>query len=240
MTSRAAQTSPLVYARVAGLAYVIIIMLGIFSVSFIESNLVVPGDDAATVNNIMANEMRFRISVASEIMMYALVILLSLALYVILKTVDKNLALLALLWRLGEAIIGGGVTVLSGLIPLLLLNGEAVFEAEQLQAFVGLFLDVRSAGLDFVLILIGMGGSVFCYLFFKSKYVPRILATWGMLTYLSMLILSFVSILTPNLPEAVRMAFYVPGGLFEIIFGLWLLIKGVNVEQWEKHAHESA
>ena len=49
MTSRAAQTSPLVYARVAGLAYVIIIMLGIFSVSFIESNLVVPGDDAATV-----------------------------------------------------------------------------------------------------------------------------------------------------------------------------------------------
>jgi hypothetical protein len=65
MTSRAAQTSPLVYARVAGLAYVIIIMLGIFSVSFIESNLVVPGDDAATVNNIMANEMRFRISVAS-------------------------------------------------------------------------------------------------------------------------------------------------------------------------------
>jgi hypothetical protein len=200
----------------------------------------VPGDDAATVNNIMANEMRFRISVASEIMMYALVILLSLALYVILKTVDKNLALLALLWRLGEAIIGGGVTVLSGLIPLLLLNGEAAFEAEQLQAFVGLFLDVRSAGLDFVLILIGMGGSVFCYLFFKSKYVPRILATWGMLTYLSMLILSFVSILTPNLPEAVRMAFYVPGGLFEIIFGLWLLIKGVNVEQWEKHAHESA
>jgi hypothetical protein len=196
----------------------------------------VPGDDAATVNNIMANEMRFRISVASEIMMYALVVLLSLALYVILKPVNKNLALLALLWRLGEAIIGGGVTVLSGLIPLLLLHGEAAFEAEQLQALVGLFLDVRSAGLDVVLIFIGMGGTVFCYLFFKSKYVPRILAAWGVLTYLSMLILAFVSILSPNLPEAVRMAFYVPGGLFEIIFGLWLLIKGVNVEQWRKRA----
>jgi hypothetical protein len=210
------------------------------AVGFVESRLIVSGNDAATVNNIMANELLFRIGIVGEIMMFVLVVLLSLALYVILKTVNKNLALLALLWRLGEAIIGGGVTVLSGLIPLLLLNGEAVFETEQLQALVGLFLDVRTAGLDVVLIFIGMGGTVFCYLFFKSKYVPRILAVWGMLTYLSMLILAFVSILLPNLPETIKMAFYVPGGLFEIIFGLWLLIKGVNVEQWEKRALESA
>ena len=240
MTNRIAETSPLVYARVAGLAYLLVIMLGIFCVNFMVSTLVVSGNDAATVNNIKANELMFRIGIAGEITMYVLVVLLSLALYVILKTVNRNLALLALLWRVGEAIIGGGVTVLSGLIPLLLLNGEAAFETEQLQALVGLFLDVRSVGLDVVLIFIGMGGTVFCYLFFKSKYVPRILAAWGMLTYLSMLILGYVSILFPNLPETIKMAFYAPGGLFEIIFGLWLLIKGVNVEQWEKRVLESA
>ncbi len=240
MTSRTAETSPLIYARVAGLAYVITIILGILCVGFLIEPNIVSGNDAATVNNIMANELLFRIGIAGEIMMFALVVLLSLALYVILKTVNKNLALLALLWRLGEAIIGGCVTVISGLIPLLLLNSEAVFETEQLHALVGLFLDVRNAGLDVVLIFIGMGGTVFCYLFFKSKYVPRILAAWGMLTYLSMLILAFVSILLPNLPETIEMAFYAPGGLFEIIFGLWLLIKGVNVEQWEKRALESA
>jgi hypothetical protein len=172
-------------------------------------------------------------------MMFVLVILLSLALYVILKTVNKNLALLALLWRLGEAIIGGGVTVISGLIPLLLLNSDAVFETEQLHALVGLFLDVRNAGLDVVLIFIGIGGTVFCYLFFKSKYVPRILAAWGMLTYLSMLLLGFLSILLPNLPETIKMAFYAPGGLFEVIFGLWLLVKGVSVEQWHNRASAS-
>jgi uncharacterized membrane protein len=55
-----------------------------------------------------------------------------------------------------------------------------------------------------------------------------------------MLIVSFASILIPDLPETVKMAFYAPGGLFEIIFGLWLLIKGVNVEQWKKRALESA
>ena len=239
MTSRTAETSPLVYARVAGVAYVIIIMLGILSVGFLVESNIVEGNDAATVNNIMANELLFRIGIAGEIMMFVLVVLLSLALYVILKTVDKNLALLALLWRLGEAVIGGCVTVISGIIPLLLLNSETEFETEQLQALVGLFLDVRNAGLDVVLIFIGMGGTVFCYLFFKSKYVPRILAAWGMLTYLSMLILAFVSIIFPNLPEATKMAFYAPGGLFEIIFGLWLLVKGVNVEQWHSRASAS-
>ena len=232
-TAKIVEASPLVYARVAGLAYVVVIMLGIFSVSYIDSNILVPGNDAATVDNIMNNELRFRISIASEIIMYALVVLLAHALYVILKTVNKNLALLALLWRIGEAVIGAGVAVLTGFIPLLLLNGETTFEQDHLQALVGLFLQLRNAGLDVVLIFIGMGGTVFCYLFFKSKYVPRILAVWGMITYLSMLTLALVSILSPSLPESVKMIFYAPGGLFEVIIGLWLLIKGVKVENKE-------
>jgi len=240
MTNRPSESSPLVYARVAGLAYLITIMLGIFSVNFVESNLIVSGNNAETVKNIMENGMLFRVGIASEIMMYVLVVLLSLSLYVILKTVNSNLALLALLWRLGEAIIGGGATVISGLIPLLLLKGETGFETGQLQALVGLFLDVRGAGLDVVLIFIGMGGTVFCYLFYKSRYIPRILAVWGILTYLTMLIISFVSILSPDLPETIKLAFYAPGGLFEITVGFWLLFKGVNVQQWNHHAAASS
>jgi len=230
------ETPPQVYARVAGLAYIAVILLGIFSVSYIDTNIVVPGNDAATVSNIMANELRFRISFLSEIVMYVLVVLLSLALFVILKSANRNLALLALLWRLGEAIIGGSVAVLSGFVPLLILKHEAAFETEQLQSLVGLFLGVRKAGLDVVLIFIGFGGTLFCYLFFKSKYIPRILSVWGMFTYLSMLILAMTSILIPNLSETVKMAFYAPGGLFEIIIGLWLLVKGINIEQWKVYA----
>jgi hypothetical protein len=217
-------------ARVAGLAYVLIIVLAILKVNFIESNLIVSGNDAATTNNIMANELLFRIGVVSEIIMFVLVVVLSLALYVILKTVNKNLALAALFFRFGEAIMGVVVTVLSGLIPLLLLNSEAVFETEQLQVLVGLFLDVRIAGLDIILIFVGLGGTVFCYLFFTSKYVPGILAAWGIFTYLSMLFLSFVSILFPNHPVMIETVLYTMGGFFELIFGFWLLFKGVNVQ----------
>jgi len=220
-------TSPLIYARVAGLAYLITILLGIFSVNFVANNLIVPENNLATINNILTNEFLFRIGIASEILMYVLVILLSLSLYIVLKPVNKNLALLALLWRLAEAIIGGSTTVISGLIPLLLINNETI----HIQEFISLFLDVRSAGLDVVLIFIGMGGTIFCYLFFKSNYVPRVLAVWGMITYITMLIVSFASILSPDITERTKMFFYVPGGLFEIIFGLWLLIMGINVKK---------
>ena len=230
MTNRINETSPLIYARVAGLAYLITIMLGIFSVNFIESDLVVSGDNAATLNNIMENELMFRIGIASEILMYVLVILLAWALYEILKTVNKNLALLALLCRLGEAIIGVSATVLSGLVPLLLLNNQGTFEPQQLQSLIGLFLSVRHVGLDIVLIFIGVGGTIFCYLFYISRCVPRVLAVWGILTYITMFIISFVSVVMP-ISEEVKLMFYTPGGLFEITFGLWLLIKGVNVEK---------
>ena len=239
MTDNISDTSLHVYARVAGLAYIVVIMLGIVCVSFVESNLVVPGDNTATYNNIIDNELRFRISIAGEILMYMFVVLLSLALYVVLKTVNNNLALLALLWRLGEAIIGGAVTVISGLIPLLLLSQEAKFEAEQLQNLIGLFLGVRNAGLDVVLMFIGVGGTLFCYLLFKSKYVPKILAAWGIFTYLSMLILALTSILIPNISETTKMVFYAPGGLYEISIGLWLLIKGINTKPWNNRAPES-
>ncbi len=234
MRTRSDNTSPFVYARVAGFTYLATILLGIFSVNFVTSALIVTNNSAATANNILSHEILFRFGVAGEILMYTLVILLAFSLYVVLKTVNRNLALLALLWRTAEAIVGGSVTVFSGLFPLLLLHSEASFSPAQTQALVGLFLDVRHSGLDVVLIFIGMGGTLFCYLFYKSQYVPRILAMWGMLTYMTMLILSFVSMLTPDLSESIRMAFYAPGGLFEIVFGLWLLIKGINVEQWKK------
>jgi hypothetical protein len=178
MTTSTIDKSQRQAAKVAGLAYVLIIILSMLKLIFV-GNLIVPGNDAATTNNVTANELLFRIGVASDIIVFLLVVFLSVALYVILKTVNKNLALLALLMRFGEGIIGGVVTVLSGLIPLLLVNAEAGFATKQLQALVGLFLDLQNVGLYIVMIFMGLGGAVFCYLFFKAKNIPRILAAWG-------------------------------------------------------------
>ena len=216
------------WVRVAGAAYVIVILLGVFSVSYIDVSIVMPGKPAETVANMMANEWRYRISIASEVLMYALVVILATALYIVLRTVNSRLALLALLFRLGEAITGGVTALLGGLIPLLLVRHAPAPDVEQVQSLAGLILDVRSAGLDVVLVFVGVGGTLFCYLFFRSGYVPRILAAWGVFTYLSMLLIAFADVLVPDLPESIKMILYVPGGLFELILGFWLLFKGVQ------------
>jgi hypothetical protein len=231
MTNRTAEASPLFYARVAGFLYMFIIIIGVLNGIFIDSKLIVSGNDAATANNIIANDLLFRTGIASILILYASVVVLSWALYVILKKVNKNLALLAMLLRSGEAILGAA-TVLISFIVVLLLNGQGystVFKTEQLHALAGLFLNVRTAGLDIVLLFVGLGGAVFCYLFLKSRYVPKILAVWGIFTYLSMIILSFISILLPNHPAMIEIILYSLGGFFELIFGFWLLFKGVNV-----------
>jgi len=213
------------FARVAGLTYIIVILLGVISVNVIGAGLIVPDDIVATYNNISGNEFLFRFSVVSETLMYLLVILLSLSLYVVLNRVNKNLALLALLMRMAEAIIGAATIVISGLIPLVLINTENALPMEQVQSLLTLFLDIRTSALDIVLMFVGVGGTIFCYLFYRSNCVPKFLAGWGIFTYLTMLLLSFISPLSPDFPETYRMIFYVPGGLFELIFGFWLFIK---------------
>jgi len=241
MTKLTADKSLQKAARVAGLAYLLIIVTSILAMVFGSFKLIVEGNDAATFSNFMANELLFRITAAYDLIMYASVVILSIALYAILKTVNKNLALFALCCRLIEAIMGC-LAVLSSLVVLQLLNGEnysAVFEAEQLQALVGLFLDVHSAALSILIVFISLGTIVFCYLFIKSKYIPRILAVFGIFAFLLVLIKAFVVILFP-LPAMIQIVFHLPGILFEVIIGLWLLIKGVNVEHWEKRALESA
>lgn len=241
MTNPTTEASPVAYARIAGFAYVLIIIIGVLYGIFIESRLIVPGNDAATASNIIEHDMLFRTGIAGILVLYGSVVVLSWALYVILKTVNKNLALLAMLLRSAEAILGASTALIS-FIVLGLLNGtgsSAVLGKEQLQAWVGVFLNASAAGLDIVLIFVGLGGSVFCYLFIVSKYVPIILAGWGIFTYVSMLVLALVSILFPNHPAMLEYVLYALGALFELVFGFWLLFKGVNLQQWDSNVSAS-
>ncbi|MBW2212729.1 MAG: DUF4386 domain-containing protein [Deltaproteobacteria bacterium] len=222
----------------AGVAYLVITIVAVLYGSLVESKLIESGNDAATATNILANESLFRVGIVLVLIIYVSVVVASWALYVILRTVHKNLALLALLLRSAEAVLGAA-TVLISFVVLYVLgdNGpSSAFEPEQLQVLAGRFIDVRTAGLDIVLIFIGLGATVFCYLLFKSRYIPKPLAAWGILTYLSMLSLALVSILFPNHPLMLANVLYGVGASFELVLGLWLVFKGVDLQQWEQYA----
>lgn len=219
------------YAKLAGSAYLVIIIIALLSTGFVDQKLIIPGNQAATSSNILAHDSLFRLSLAGILVMYTSVVVLAWALYVLLKPANKNIALLALILRTAEAVLGCA-TVFAGFVVLDLLNSDgvsSVFGSDQVNALVALLLNLRVTGLDIVLIFVGLGGTLYCYLFYKTRYVPRILAIWGIYTYLSMILLAFISMLIPGHPVILDTVFYGPGGLFELIFGFWLLIKGVRL-----------
>lgn len=226
------------YARIAGAAYLVIVLAAFVYGGLIQSELIVPGDEAVTAANILAHPLRFRVGIVLVFIIYASVVVASWALFVVLKDVDRNLALLALLFRMAEAIVGAGTILLSFAVWYVLsteatssaVAAASVFSPDQLHLLAGRLLDARTAGLDIVLLFIGVGATLFCYLLFRSRLIPRLLAGWGIFTYLSMLVLALVSILIPDHPLMLETILYAAGGAFELVFGFWLLVKGIEVE----------
>lgn len=218
------------YGRIAGAAYLVIIVASFVYSGLVQSQLIVPGDDAVTAALILSHPLRFRLGIVLVMVIYASVVVASWALFVIVREVHQTLALLALLFRMAEAIVGA-TTVLLSFAVWSLLSAQAsasVFEPTQRHALAGRLLDAQTAGLDIVLLFVGIGATLFCYLLFKSRAIPRPLAGWGIFTYLSMFSLALVSILIPAHPLALETVFYSAGAAFELVFGLWLLVKSVD------------
>jgi len=243
-TARIVDTSQRKVVRVAGFMFLFSLIVPLLNWTFILSKLIVAENVIATANNIMANELLFRIGISIELIMSVGLIVLALALYIILKPVNKNLALLALLWKLAEAIIVA-VIVLISFIALQILNGEAyltVFTLEQLQAPVGFLLNEHTVLYSIPMVFLGLDMIVFSYLFFKSKYIPKILAGFGILSFALIFIHALMYIITPKYATMLinQIIFYAPSGLFEIIIGIWLLFKGINVQQGDNHIKEAS
>jgi hypothetical protein len=83
-------------ARIAGFLYIIYMVIHVFADVIGRSKLIVFGDAATTAQNIMASEGQFRIGFMSDLLAAVLFLLAAWALYVLLKPVNKNLALLFL------------------------------------------------------------------------------------------------------------------------------------------------
>jgi ABC-type multidrug transport system permease subunit len=107
MKSSTAQFSPQAYARIGGVLYLIIIAAGLFAEAYVPGKLVVPADAAATATNIMAHETLFRLGIAADLTTFLFAVALTMILYVLLKPVNRNLALLMVFFNLVQDAIGG-------------------------------------------------------------------------------------------------------------------------------------
>ena len=230
MTTEALDRPPLFYARVAGFIYLFAMALGIFSQVFVLGRILVPGDAAATANNLLASEGLFRLGIAIDVITFVSDVVIAWALYELLKSVDQALALLGAFLRIADGAILA-VTTFNGLITLHLLSGVAylhAFDASQLQSLARLFVSARGVGFDVGFVFLGLGSTVFAYLLYKSRYVPRALAGWGIFASLALAIGSLAVILFPWFAANASMIYMVPMFFYEVPLGVWFLIKGVR------------
>ncbi|HEY3131700.1 MAG TPA: DUF4386 domain-containing protein [Acidobacteriota bacterium] len=230
MTLRTTEPPQHTAAKVAGFLYLFLMVTAMFAQFYVRGRLIVPGDAVQTAKNIAASERLFRLGTVSDLITIAGDVILLWALYVVLKPINRNVALLAAFWRLAECAIFALIT-LNDFVTLRLLSGAdslRAFETKQLQALAYTFVGVHDAGYLIGMVFFGLGSTVFAYLWFKSRYIPRGLAALGIFASLVVAIVTLAIMVFPRLAAVVIPAYFAPIMIFEVTLGFWLLVKGIQ------------
>jgi hypothetical protein len=228
LTNQVTDPLPRKTARIAGLFYLIFIVTTVLA-SYIRGTFIVDGDAAATANNIVASQGLFRLGFVTELVSAVFFLLAAWALYVLLKPVNKNLALLFLLLNLG----GVAVECLNALnlyAALQFLSGAnylSVFQTGQLQAMAMSSLNLYTNGFLIAQIFFSAWLLPLGYLVYKSRFLPRLLGLLLILDFfgnISWFLQGFL------LPDYKILAY--PGNaisfIAEISLTAWLLIMAVK------------
>lgn len=230
------------YARLAGLLYLVIIVAGIGGELMIRGAMVVPGDAASTAANIVASPGLWRVGIAGDLLMHVCDVLVMWAIYVLLRPVSRQLALLVLLFNLVQtAVLVANKMVL--LVPLFLLTEPhyaTAFDAAQLQAWSQLAIAIHGHGFGVGLVFFGCVLLVEGHLVRQSGFLPPLIGTLLQLAGACYLVNSVALLLAPDVADRLFPAILVPCFVAELSFALWLLVKGVDAAAWTRRARATA
>jgi hypothetical protein len=224
-------------ARIAGLLYLLQIPLGVFGVVYVPKALMVTGNTAATAFNIQANEFLFRLSIVSAILCALVTVATALYIYKVLRHINAHQAKWILLFALLATPISM-LNELNSIAVLILLKSHEVatiFTPDQIHNLVSIFLDLHKYGLQIAGIFFGLWLLPMGYLVFKSTYIPKVIGVFLIITCLGYLIDFTTFFLYPDFGIIIS-EYTWPG---EVMMVLWLLIKGVNVEKFDKWNEEA-
>jgi len=218
-------------AKVAGFSGLFAVAIVVFANYGLLNPLVVPGDAAETARNLVAHETQVRVVATCFLTYSASVIVLLAALYVILRPVNRTLALVGALFRLVFAMLWLLATL--NLLGALRFLGSApylqVFGADRLQVLARLLVaadfDDYYVGLPFF----GLAATVCAYLWLKSNYIPKGLAAFGVISSAWCVICAFVFLIFPHFNKIVNDYWFdSPMAIFEMVLSFWLLFKGIR------------
>jgi hypothetical protein len=215
-------------ARMAGFFYLMYFVVQI-TTDVWRKSIIVVGDAAATARNIVAQEGLFTVTAVGDLVTAALFFLAAWALYVLLKPVNKNLALLFMLFNLAGVAVQS-MSALNLFAALLLLDGPDylnVFQPVQLQALAMFFIDLQDKGFSMAQLFFGAWLFPLGYTVYKSGFLPRVLGIVLMIHCLTWTSTFFQVFLFPGF-EALHYVSWPLGFIAEVGLTLWLLVMGAK------------
>jgi hypothetical protein len=219
-----------IYARVAGFLFLWLIITGLAGALTI-SHIVGSGTFAETAKRVVASEHLYRVALSSELIETLSALVLAFALYTTLKPVDKLLAQIAMYWRLGESFIGC-VGMIFGFVRLHLYTSPqspGALGADQSQALVDLTRHAGVAAYNIGVMCFSIGSILFFYLFFRSRYIPRILSAFGVFASVIVTIMCFGSLIFPEHAATLQYG-WAPMAIAEVATGFWLMLFAVKTQ----------
>lgn len=226
-------------ARLAGALYLIVIVLGLLGEAAIRSRLVVWGDAAATAQRILESEFLWRLGVAGQLLLLVCATALTFLWYLLLRPVNKNLALLAMFFGvLSLAMESVGALQLHAALTPQTSAALGVLDAPQRHAMAYQAIVAHAQAFGIALIFFGVQCLIVGRLVRKSGYFPAWIGTLLQVAGLCYLANSFSQVLFPALPLFPMIL--MPSFIGESACCLWLLFKGVKPAAWDQRARASA
>jgi hypothetical protein len=216
------------YARVAGLAMLLSIIFGFIGEMYLPGKIIVRGDATATATNLLANPMLLRATFATYLVEGICDVLLCVVFYIILKPVDRNLALISAFFGIASMVtfaVSQGALYSASLV-VRETNGMAAFTVEQRNALALLAVRISGTIASLFLVMYGIATTIRGYLIAKSGYIPRVIGILLMIGGMGFIMRTTTYVLTPSLSSPIML---LPMALGGIPLMLWLLIRGVAV-----------
>lgn len=218
-------------AKVAGLAYLIPFAFIVYAFFGLRAPLIVSGDMAEIVRRIAASELRFRLSATFHLVYCVGIVVLIGALYVVLASVSRHLALLAALLRSVQVLLAT-LTVISLFAIVRMASDDAYVQmlgAKPMQSLVRLEMAAEADQYYVGLAFWGLSSTVIGGLWLKSRYIPAALAIFGIVASAWAALCAFVYLTDPAFRQVVNWWWFdSPLGIFDLILGFWLLFRGLR------------
>ena len=210
--------------RILGIAFVLQFITSFLNGVFIKPLWFVPDNMEQTLIKLAENSGIFRLAIFLDVLTGLGVIFLGAILFITLKSINKYLATTAFAFYIFE----GTLLVASKLdsYKLLLISQDFILNTNYFELLKMASYSYQS--MDFVgntlhMLAFCIGAFIFYYLLIKSAKIPKWISYWGLITLIPL----FIGTITQIFSYTIPFFLYVPYVPFELLIGIWILVKGL-------------